>query len=855
VSDNPARIGWALTSEGRRASKGTCTVERTDTISSTNDVVGQIAALKGRLTALDRERSDIAERLGVLERLQTGGEAKQPSLVTARVTMASPTTEKIALFRSLFRGRGDVFPRRWENPKTGKAGYAPACRNEWVRGVCGKPQVKCGECPNQAFVSVGDDVLRSHLAGKAFGNSGDFTVGVYPMLPDETCWFLAADFDKKSWMQDVAAFRDTARAKGIPVAIERSRSGNGAHAWIFFTEPVPAAGARRLGALLVTATMERCPDVGFDSYDRFFPSQDTMPAGGFGNLIALPLQNRPRENGNSVFLDDDFRPCEDQWSYLSTIGRLSRSELMSIVAEAAAAGQIIGLRLPATGEDDEPWAAPPSRRSKEPPIEGMLPGSVEVVLGNQVYIDRSKLPPSLVNRIVRLAAFQNPEFYAAQAMRLPTFGKPRIISCAELFPKHVALPRGCLDDLLGLLGDIGIAVELRDERQQGRPLGIKFLGELTPEQDEAAAALLKHETGVLAATTAFGKTVVAAKMIAARDCNTLVLVHRRQLLEQWTARLQAFLDIPPNTLGVIHGGKRKPTGKVDIALMQSLVRKGVVSDLVADYGHVVVDECHHLSAVGFEAIARAAKARYVLGLSATVTRKDGHHPIIFMQCGPARHRVDARKQAAARPFDHKVVFRRTEFRLTRTNQDEKPPIQELYARLAQDPARNDLIFDDILSALEAGRSPVVITERKDHLGALAGRLSKFAKNVVVLRGGIGARRSRAAREALGAIPDNEERVLVATGRYLGEGFDDARLNTLFLTMPISWRGTLAQYAGRLHRRHAAKRDVVIYDYVDENEPMLAKMATKREAGYRSLGYRAVYSAELELGPSPEKSAQ
>jgi superfamily II DNA or RNA helicase len=238
-----------------------------------------------------------------------------------------------------------------------------------------------------------------------------------------------------------------------------------------------------------------------------------------------------------------------------------------------------------------------------------------------------------------------------------------------------------------------------------------------------------------------------------------------------------------------------------------------------------------------------------------VTRKDGHHPIIFMQCGPARHRVDARKQAAARPFDHKVVFRRTEFRLTRTNPDEKPPIQELYARLAQDPARNDLIFDDILSALEAGRSPVVITERKDHLGALAGRLSKFAKNVVVLRGGMGARRARAAREALGAIPDNEERVLVATGRYLGEGFDDARLNTLFLTMPISWRGTLAQYAGRLHRLHAAKRDVVIYDYVDENEPMLAKMAAKREAGYQSLGYRAVHSAELDLGPSPEKSAQ
>jgi superfamily II DNA or RNA helicase len=753
----------------------------------------------------------------------------------------------------LFRGREEVFPRRWENPKSGKSGYSPVCRNEWVRGVCGKPQVKCGECPNQAFVPFGDDIIRSHLTGKTAGSAADFTAGVYPLLADETCWFLAADFDKNSWKRDVAAFRDTARAKGVTVAIERSRSGNGAHAWVFFEEPVAAGDARRLGALLVTATMDRCPDIGFDSYDRFFPSQDTMPAGGFGNLIALPFQSRPRENGNSVFVDDDFRPHEDQWAYLSTIHRLSRSEMLLIVSEAAAAGQIFGVQLPPTDEDNEPWTALPSRRNKEPPIEGPLPKSVEVVLGNQIYIDRSQLPPGLVYRIARLAAFQNPEFYAAQAMRLPTFGKPRVISCAELFSKHVALPRGCLDGLMDLLDSVGVAAALRDERQQGQLLAARFLGELTSEQSEAAAALLKHETGVLAAATAFGKTVVAAKMIAARERSTLVLVHRRQLLEQWVARLQSFLDIPPGGLGIVHGGKKKPTGVIDVALMQSVVRRGVVSDLVADYGHVVVDECHHLSAVGFEAIARAAKAKYVLGLSATLTRKDGHHPIIFMQCGPVRYRVDARKQAVSRPFEHKVIFRRTEFQLPRRRPDEQPAIQDLYAKLAQDPARNDLIFDDILSALEDGRSPVVITERKDHLDMLAGRLSKFAKNVVVLRGGMGARRSRATSAALEEISDTEERVLVATGRYLGEGFDDARLDTLFLTMPISWRGTLSQYAGRLHRRHASKRDVVIYDYVDENEPMLMKMATRREAGYRSLGYRPVRSAELTLDqPSRER---
>jgi len=803
---------------------------------------------------LDQEKAEIDERMAALEKDLRAKMAvtEQPKSQLNSVTMASPTADKIALFRALFRGREDVLPRRWENLKTGKAGYAPMCRNEWVRGVCGKPQVKCGECPNQAFVPFSEDVVRAHLSGRAQGSAADFTVGVYPMLPDETCWFLAADFDKKSWRQDVAAFRDTARAKGVPVAIERSRSGNGAHAWIFFSEPVPAFEARRLGTLLITATMDRNPDIGFDSYDRFFPSQDTMPSGGFGNLIALPLQSGPRENGSSVFLDDDFLPFKDQWRFLSNIPRLSRDDLLSTVAEAAAAGQIIGVRMPALEEDDEPWAALPSRRGKKLTVEGTLPNSVEVVLGNQVFVDRSALPPALVNCIARTAAFQNPEFYAAQAMRLPTFGKPRIISCAELFSKHVALPRGCLDDLLELFRELGIGADLRDERAEGAHIAVNFLGQLTSEQLAAATSLLKHDAGVLAATTAFGKTVVAANIIAARGRNTLVLVHRRQLLDQWVARLGTFLNIPAEQIGVIHGGKKKPTGVIDVALMQSLVRNGIVSDVVADYGHLVVDECHHLSAVGFEAIARAAKAKYVLGLSATVTRKDGHHPIIFMQCGAVRHRVDARKQAAARPFDHKVVFRRTQFQLARSGSEERPAIHALYAALALDTARNELIFDDILAALEAGRSPVVITERKDHLELLAGRLSKFAKNVIVLRGGTKTSEIRVATESLVRVPASEERVLVATGRYLGEGFDDARLDTLFLTMPISWSGTLAQYAGRLHRLHAPKRDVIIYDYVDESEPMLAKMAGKREAGYRSLGYRPVSHSEIYAGPSPEE---
>jgi hypothetical protein len=468
--------------------------------------------LTSRLAALDHERSEITGRLAALQRMHAE-EAARPTRVSAPVTTASSSADKIALFQSLFRGREDVFPRRWENSSTGKAGYAPVCRNEWVRGVCGKPKVKCGECPNQAFIPFGDDAVRAHPTGRAPGSSVDFIAGVYPMLPGETCWFLAADFDKKSWMQDVAAFRDTALAKGIPVAIERSRSGNGAHAWIFFSEPVPVADARCLGTLLITETMDRRPDIGFDSYDRFFPSQDTMPAEGFGNLIALPLQNGPRESGNSLFLDENLRPYDDQWAYLSAIRRLSRSELLSVVAQEAASGQILGVRLPSTEEDDELWTAVPSRRSKALALIGDLPDSVDVVLGNQIYIDGTKLSHVLVNRIARLASFQNPEFYATQAMRLPTFGKPRVISCAELFPRHIALPRGCLDDLRNLFSEVGIAFELHDERQQGQSIEARFLGELKPEQEAAVAALLPHETGVLAATTGFGKTVVAAKMI------------------------------------------------------------------------------------------------------------------------------------------------------------------------------------------------------------------------------------------------------------------------------------------------------------------------------------------------------
>lgn len=809
-------------------------------VDGTSEIAGQIAAIRHRLEKLRTEQADLQVTLAALE-AQLSVPAPLPQSAdrgTAVVTSKSPSSAKVELFRSLFRGRADVFPLRWENHKTGKAGYSPACANEWVRGICAKPQVKCGQCPHQAFVPVSDDIIAKHLrgGGAPFGN---YVAGVYPLLADETCWFLAADFDKHDWIADATAFLETCHNKGGSAALERSRSGNGGHVWIFFDEPVLASTARQMGAALITETMERRPEIGFASYDRFFPNQDTMPLGGFGNLIALPLQGRVRDAGNSVFVDEALKPYADQWAFLSTLARNPSEVVLRIAGEAELSGRVLGVRMPVDDEfADEPWKQSPSPRARPVSISVPLPDAVTIVVADQVYVDRVKLPAPLIAQCIRLAAFQNPEFYRAQAMRLTTYGKPRVISCAQLHPKHVALPRGCLDELTALLRSHGIEVVIEDHRQAGEPLPgtVTFLGQLHPQQERAFRDLVAHDHGVLAATTAFGKTVVAAALIAERGSNTLILVHRRELLEQWVARLRAFLDIDPKLVGTIGGGKRKPTGVIDVALIQSLARQGYVDDLVAGYGHVIVDECHHLSAVSFEQVVRRARARFVLGLSATVARKDGHHSIIFMQCGPVRHRVDARTQAAERGIRHRIRERLTRFALPDTlASTERPPMPAIYAALAGDEVRNDLIFDDVLQALERKRSPIVLTERKDHLLYLQARFAPFVRNIAVLCGGQSAAERKAGAAALG-VPETEERLILATGRYIGEGFDDTRLDTLFLTMPISWKGTLAQYVGRLHRQHAGKSDVLLIDYVDGGVPVLSRMAAKRRAGYRSLGY-------------------
>ncbi len=747
----------------------------------------------------------------------------------AGVNEHSTKDVKVGLFRGLFRGREDVYAVRMRF-KSGDWGYVPASIRDWEAVLSADAAVrKKVDQKTRKPLALTDDVLRQHLEGKQ-------TIGVYPLLLDETCWFLAVDFDKKSWQENAAAFLETCHGLGVSAALERSRSGNGGHVWIFFERSIPAATARKLASLILTRTMDRRHQLGMDSYDRFFPNQDTMPKGGFGNLIALPLQWMPRQNNNSVFVDADFRPYPDQWKFLSGIQRMNAEPVETLVREAMRTGSVVGVRISLTDEDEEtePWTMPPSKRRPLKAIEGPFPERVEIVRSNLLYIEKGNLPSAMLNRLLRLAAFQNPEFYKAQAMRLSTFGKPRIIACGQEFAQHVALPRGCLVEAMALLAEHKIKVDLRDERCEGTPIEANFEGQLRPYQEDAVASIAAHDDGLLCAPTAFGKTAVAAWLIGKRKVSTLVLVHRQQLLDQWQERLAMFLGAPLNSIGQIGGGKSERTRSIDVAVIQSLYRKNEVKDFVAEYGQVIVDECHHISAFTFEQVMKQVKARFVVGLTATPTRKDGHHPIIYMQCGPIRFSMSARTMTESTPFEHQVIPRHTDFRMPAEMVD--LAIQDVYAALINDSARNAMIAADLRQALTAGRSPLLLTGRKEHLQFFATEVKGFAKHIFVLKGGMGKKQRRTTAEALASVPENDSRVIIATGSYIGEGFDDARLDTLFLAMPISWKGTLQQYVGRLHRLHDGKRVVRVYDYVDPNVPMLARMYERRLKGYDAIGY-------------------
>jgi superfamily II DNA or RNA helicase len=756
-----------------------------------------VVALRRERTRLDEERSRIH-----------GAPADWPA-------------RKVELFGSLFRAREGVFALRWENAAKQRSGYAPCCTNEWKRGICEKPRVRCGVCANQAFVSLDAAQLLAHLQGRQ-------VVGIYPLLPDERCWLLAIDLDGDDWHQDVGALREAAAELELAPAVERSRSGEGAHLWFFFEASVPAASARLVGELLLTRAMARSPSLRMGSYDRLFPSQDTLPAGGFGNLIALPLQWEARERGNTVFLDERLEPFADQWAFLASVPRISTKRLAEVVAEARRAGDHLGV-ADRYADDHAPWR--PARPLRARLAEASFPKTVSATLAQRLYVERDALPPALVDALRRVAAFTNPTFAERQAMRLSTALTPRVIACFEDLPRHLALPRGCLEDARSLLAELGVELVVRDERSDGAALDASFVGALTEPQQRAVDDLLRHEIGVACAPPGAGKTVMGANLIAARGRSALVLVHRKPLLEQWVSRLRAFLDIESKAIGTIGGGHNRPTALVDVATVQGIARSGTDAETLGRYGHVVVDECHHVPAVSIERLLGSCPARYITGLTATPYRRDGHQPIIAMQCGPTRHTMgtDADDDLALR-----VIRRDTDFDPGVLPPD--PGIQEVYSALAVDERRIDLIASDTLGLLREGRTPILLTERREHLDRLAERLREHVPSLVALHGDVTPRRRRDALTRLSELSETEPRLVLATGRFIGEGFDDPRLDTLQLAMPIAWKGTVVQYAGRLHRAHPGKSEAQIYDYVDRNVPVLRRMFAKRAKAYRAMRY-------------------
>ncbi len=761
--------------------------------------------------------------------------------------------EKVDVFRNLFKGREDVFARRWYSRTSGKSGYQPVCRNEWDRQLCDKKKCKCTECPNRLFKPLEYEDIYRHLEGKS--SDGQDVIGAYAILADNTCNFLCADFDDKScehgYKKDVLAYVGVCKDWNVPCSIERSRSGNGAHVWIFFEQPLSAFKARRLGNTILTEATERYGRISFKSYDRFFPNQDILPDGGFGNLVALPLQGKARKEGNSVFVDENFVAYGNQWNYLLEIKRISEVAVDAILAKHATASELGEL---STTSESKPWETPAPQKI----THNDFPAVPVIIRSNMLYISLQGFSAKVVNHLKRIASFKNPEFYARQGMRLSTYNIPRIISCADMDEDYIALPRGCEDAVIALWESNQVAYRIEDKTNHGENITVKFKGELREKQKAAINSLTARNNGILNATTAFGKTVTAIGLIAERKVNTLILVHTKALLDQWKSRLEEFLqidftedDLPKkrgrkrafSPFGTLDSKGNSLHGKIDIALMQSCLADNGVRPFVRNYGMLIVDECHHVSAVNFERILKYANARYVYGLTATAIRKDGHQPIIFMQCGLIRYSADAKVQMATQSFTRLLVPRFTSYRELA---DEKSTYVRMVQKMAEDENRNRIIMDDVCDALEAGRSPIVLTSLTAHVETLAKALTPHCKHVITLVGSESAKEKRLKMEYLQNIPLSEPLVIVATGKYVGEGFDYPRLDTLFLALPVSWKGIVAQYAGRLHREYPGKKEVRVYDYIDIRVPMCDVMYKRRLRGYASVGYQIKSNAPMDL---------
>ena len=788
----------------------------------------------------------------------------------ARILPVTITKQHIQYYYHLFKGRNDVYSKRSGkvNKKTGKHGYYTQCWNFWKDGICPKKnhsQFNCGECQNQKYKELTGQVLYEHLIG-AREDASD-VIGLYPMFPDETVNFLVFDFDchddkiggddganlESDWMTEVNAFRKICEINEVPVLVERSRSGKGAHVWIFFEKPILASVARRFGTALLSKGAESVNMKNFKYYDRMLPAQDHIPLNtktgkpGLGNLVALPLQGQALKLGNSAFIDENWNVYPNQWECLKEVKKLSLETVEERIKEWSAEG-ILGVlsnEFEADTErtnDTKPWEKTKHSLHKED-----VSSVVEIVIADKVYIGTKDMKPRMQNALRRMAAFSNPDFYKKAAMGLSTKGIPRIVFCGYDEAGYICIPRALLDSVIDRFNEVGISFTLTDNRCSGTPLDVSFNGTLYEEQMRAAKAILEHDNGILAATTSFGKTVVGAYMIAQRKTNTLILVHNTEIQKNWIEDLNKFLDVNAelpeyktktgrikkrkNIIGKLHAGHNSMTDIIDVAIFSSLGKGDEIDPIIEQYGMVIMDECHHGAAQTVEDVIGSAKAKYVYGLTATPKREDGLEKKVFMQFGPIRFRYTAKERAEKQGIDHFVYPR-----FTRLVSASHLKVNEANRAVIECESRNEQIIADVENCIQNGRTPLVLTKYKEHAELLYQRLQGKADHVYLLQGGGSRKTKDEMRIQMRSIPDAESIVLVAIDKYIGEGFNFPRLDTMMLTMPAASEGNIEQFAGRLHRDYETKKEVIIYDYVDSHIRVLEKMYHKRLRTYKKIGY-------------------
>ncbi len=767
----------------------------------------QLQAARDEASGLRAENERLRALIGMADPFEVAEAAPAYTLfplagALPEVDDSSPLQAKINLMRTLFHGREDVYAVRWTSARTGKVGYSPAVAGGWGRS----------EKSSKDYLPLTDEVIEDHLLALQ-------TVGVYPLQREDSCWFLASDFDGQGWAPDALAFVKVCGRHGIPACIERSRSGNGAHVWIFFSEPVEAAVARRLGTGLLRETMVERAEIDLESYDRLFPSQDFAPKKSFGNLIALPLQGESRKSGCTEFLNPaSLESWPDQWAFLSSIRRLTRTDVHHLSSS---------VRQIEVGPRSAADAAGSAAGQPRPPAK------IECVLGATLSIERSGLPPALLSAIKHLATLDNPEFYKKQKLRLSTYQTPRFIRCYEEDLTHIHLPRGVFDELGQVVARFGSKLSIADVRRVPPHAELRFKGALTALQGRAVSEIAVHDQGVLVAPAGTGKTVMGCALIAERNLPTLVLVHREPLLDQWRNQLAEGLGLPVEEIGFLGRGKDKRTGIVDVAMIQSLRTVADLDAFFSRYGFLVVDECHHVPAVSFEACVRRAPLRFILGLTATPYRKDGLEDLITMQCGPIRHEIE-RKPGDPGELELELRVRNTTLALDRS---EEMSIQEIFRGLVDDKDRSRAVVEDVMQALSDRRNCLVLSQWKEHVETLVELLREQGVDPIVLEGGMGKRKREERHARIGEVSADEKLVIVSTGQYIGEGFDCPQLDTLFLAFPAAFKGKLVQYTGRILRVHPGKQKAIVYDYVDAGVPVLKAMFARRLRAYRSLGFQ------------------